>query len=230
MVVSLQCRRHWTLRWRAACCIWLETSSLVDDVTKYSPLGSLSKSVCTLWWTNSLPWKITIFNGKIHYFYGHFQWILCIDFLLHCWLHVEIRDPAQKRLACCGLLQGTLESPMMAEVEYACKIRSKLRVQQKIIASWDNHHMLQKCTANISNNSCQAMKKMSWIHRWNKLELNWPKSILCTLRNGNPRIPGSGFVDPKPPIEPLQHLWSMSCHRCLEMRMSGAQLWCNRRG
>ena len=26
----------------------------------------------TLWWTNILPWKITIFNGKIHYFYGHF--------------------------------------------------------------------------------------------------------------------------------------------------------------
>ena len=28
---------------------------------------------CTLWWTNILPWKITIFHGKIHYFYGHFQ-------------------------------------------------------------------------------------------------------------------------------------------------------------
>ena len=28
---------------------------------------------CTLWWTNILLWKITIFNGKIHYFYGHFQ-------------------------------------------------------------------------------------------------------------------------------------------------------------
>ena len=27
----------------------------------------------TLWWTNILPWKITIFHGKIHYFYGHFQ-------------------------------------------------------------------------------------------------------------------------------------------------------------
>ena len=24
----------------------------------------------TLWWTNILPWKITIFHGKIHYFYG----------------------------------------------------------------------------------------------------------------------------------------------------------------
>ena len=30
----------------------------------------------TLWWTNSLQWKITIFNGKIHYFYGHFP-LLC---------------------------------------------------------------------------------------------------------------------------------------------------------
>ena len=27
----------------------------------------------TLWQTNILPWKITFFNGKIHYFYGHFQ-------------------------------------------------------------------------------------------------------------------------------------------------------------
>ena len=27
----------------------------------------------TLWWTNILPWKITIFNGKIHYFNGHVQ-------------------------------------------------------------------------------------------------------------------------------------------------------------
>ena len=26
----------------------------------------------TLWWTNILPWSITIFNRKIHYFYGHF--------------------------------------------------------------------------------------------------------------------------------------------------------------
>ena len=26
----------------------------------------------TLWWTNILLWKITIFHGKIHYFYGHF--------------------------------------------------------------------------------------------------------------------------------------------------------------
>ena len=28
--------------------------------------------IITLWWTNILPWKITIFNGKNHYFYGHF--------------------------------------------------------------------------------------------------------------------------------------------------------------
>ena len=27
----------------------------------------------TLWWTNILQWKITMFNGKIHYFYAHFQ-------------------------------------------------------------------------------------------------------------------------------------------------------------
>ena len=27
----------------------------------------------TLWWTNILLWKITMFNGKIHYFYGPFS-------------------------------------------------------------------------------------------------------------------------------------------------------------
>ena len=27
----------------------------------------------TLWWTNILQWKITIFHGKIHYFNGHVQ-------------------------------------------------------------------------------------------------------------------------------------------------------------
>ena len=28
----------------------------------------------TLWWTNILQWKDPpILNGKIHYFYGHFQ-------------------------------------------------------------------------------------------------------------------------------------------------------------
>ena len=31
----------------------------------------------TLWWTNILPWKITIFNGKIHY-----KWPFSIAF---CW-------------------------------------------------------------------------------------------------------------------------------------------------
>ena len=27
--------------------------------------------IITLWWTYKKQWKITIFNGKIHYFYGH---------------------------------------------------------------------------------------------------------------------------------------------------------------
>ena len=31
------------------------------------------RSAYTLWWTNILPWKITMFNGKTTYFYGHFQ-------------------------------------------------------------------------------------------------------------------------------------------------------------
>ena len=51
----------------------------------------------TLWWTNILPWKITIFNGKIHYFYGHFPWqnvsspegILIINIGFSDYSHVE---------------------------------------------------------------------------------------------------------------------------------------------
>ena len=33
---------------------------------------------CTLWWTNILLWKITIFNGKIHY-----KWPFSIAMLVH---------------------------------------------------------------------------------------------------------------------------------------------------
>ena len=33
--------------------------------------------VITLWWTNNLPWKITIFNGKIHY-----KWPFSIAFCM----------------------------------------------------------------------------------------------------------------------------------------------------
>ena len=36
----------------------------------------LSKPGDTLWWTNIAMERSTIFNGKIHYFYGDFQ-LLC---------------------------------------------------------------------------------------------------------------------------------------------------------
>ena len=36
------------------------------------PCQYYHSATITLWWTNIFPWKITIFNGKIHYFYGHF--------------------------------------------------------------------------------------------------------------------------------------------------------------
>ena len=39
----------------------------------WGPQWSYETIGLTLWWTNILPWKITMFNGKIHYFYGHFQ-------------------------------------------------------------------------------------------------------------------------------------------------------------
>ena len=43
-----------------------------------SRFGSHCKECSTLWRTNILPWKITIFNGKIHY-----QWPFSIAMLVH---------------------------------------------------------------------------------------------------------------------------------------------------
>ena len=44
------------------------------------------KKLGTLWWTNILPWKITIFNGKIHYF----DWAIFNSFLyVHQRVHGE---------------------------------------------------------------------------------------------------------------------------------------------
>ena len=34
---------------------------------------SWKKIMGTLWWTNGLQWKMAIFHGKIHYFYGLFS-------------------------------------------------------------------------------------------------------------------------------------------------------------
>ena len=48
----------------------------VSDVSVEDHISFLPGSISTLWWTNILLWKITIFNGKIHYFYGNFQ-LLC---------------------------------------------------------------------------------------------------------------------------------------------------------
>ena len=41
--------------------------------------------VATLWWTNILPWKITIFNGKVHYFYGHFPLVIGFPWFPQKW-------------------------------------------------------------------------------------------------------------------------------------------------
>ena len=44
----------------------------------YVALNSMGKISTTLWWTNILQWKITIFNGKIHY-----KWPFSIAMLVH---------------------------------------------------------------------------------------------------------------------------------------------------
>ena len=47
-----------------------------------SSIWSYGNNQFTLWWTNILLWKITIFNGKIHYF----DWAI-----FHCFLYVHQR-------------------------------------------------------------------------------------------------------------------------------------------
>ena len=39
---------------------------------------SANPTVNTLWWTNITIWKITMFNGKMHYFYGHVQLLMLV--------------------------------------------------------------------------------------------------------------------------------------------------------
>ena len=46
------------------------------DMTPVLMLVHLTRTSTTLWWTNILQWKITIFNGKIHEINGHFP-LLC---------------------------------------------------------------------------------------------------------------------------------------------------------
>ena len=64
--------------------------------------------VGTLWWTNILLWKITIFNGKIHYFYGHFQLQTVSspegtsDLGTNGWWHCDLRGKAEF----IGILEG----------------------------------------------------------------------------------------------------------------------------
>ena len=43
------------------------------DISPVKSQLSYPIMVCTLWIFNVANWKITIFHGKIHYFYGHFQ-------------------------------------------------------------------------------------------------------------------------------------------------------------
>ena len=47
--------------------------------------GWLAVQDVTLWWTNILQWKITIFNGKIHY-----KWPFSIAMLVHQMLNLTI--------------------------------------------------------------------------------------------------------------------------------------------
>ena len=51
---------------------FIEFPSLCSNRYDKDRLHMFSIMPFILWWTNILPCKITIFNWKIHYFYGHF--------------------------------------------------------------------------------------------------------------------------------------------------------------
>ena len=54
-------------------------SANVGEFVSPKPMGFMvDLLISTLWWTNILPWKITIFNGKIHY-----KWPFSIAMLAH---------------------------------------------------------------------------------------------------------------------------------------------------
>ena len=68
------------------CCWFPSTTTSSNLTTHFVPAGAHLPLGCkggrstdtTLWWTNSLLWKITIFNGKIHY-----KWPFSIAMLVH---------------------------------------------------------------------------------------------------------------------------------------------------
>ena len=63
---------------------WVAKKSLLDP-------GGQSLTyiyIYTLWWTNILPWKITIFNGKIQKI--HYKWPFSIAMLVHQRVYIYI--------------------------------------------------------------------------------------------------------------------------------------------
>ena len=78
--------RSWTpavifptgLAQRAACLSCSSYRVKKVQINNWKIAGSEWSQAITLWWTNILPWKITIFNGKIHY-----KWQFSIAMLVH---------------------------------------------------------------------------------------------------------------------------------------------------
>ena len=68
-------------RWLLACVLLAVDFSHVYGRSCYSYYTSI-----TLWWTNILPWKITIFNGKIHYKWPFSIAMLNYQRVLHIYL------------------------------------------------------------------------------------------------------------------------------------------------
>ena len=60
---------------RLGCSVKLDDGVYEDFAYEKKPLQILQD---TLWWTNILLWKITIFDGKTHYFYGPFPMAMLV--------------------------------------------------------------------------------------------------------------------------------------------------------
>ena len=84
------------LRQSEECCaaLQLQQTQLREELTKAKAElpggirdGKSPELPGTLWWTNILQWKITIFDGKIHY-----KWPFSIAMLVHQRVNIEKND------------------------------------------------------------------------------------------------------------------------------------------
>ena len=80
-------------------CVGLCLGMFLHCVWDIHSIPQSSSPAFTLWWTNILPWKITIFNGKIHYFYGQMA-IFHSKLLVHQHFIIKVKLCYGAQLGC----------------------------------------------------------------------------------------------------------------------------------